>query len=84
MDTEEVWSNRPEVKISIPSSLKVHLVDDWEAVTKNSQVRTDLVYHFLMVTRQLCGQLVPLPRSPNVQDILKAYEEEASSNAKPP
>lgn len=30
---------RPEVKISIPDNLKVQLVDDWEAITKNQQVR---------------------------------------------
>lgn len=30
---------RPEIKISIPDNLKVQLVDDWEAITKNQQVR---------------------------------------------
>ena len=29
---------RPEIKISIPEVLKVQLVDDWEAITKNQQV----------------------------------------------
>jgi len=29
---------RHEVKISIPDNLKVQLVDDWEAITKNQQV----------------------------------------------
>lgn len=29
---------RPEIKISIPDNLKVQLVDDWEAITKNQQV----------------------------------------------
>jgi hypothetical protein len=29
---------RPQVKISIPDVLKVQLIDDWEAITKNSQV----------------------------------------------
>lgn len=29
---------RPEIKITIPDALKVQLVDDWEAITKNQQV----------------------------------------------
>ena len=29
---------RPEIKIAIPEVLKVQLVDDWEAITKNQQV----------------------------------------------
>lgn len=33
---------RPEVKIPIPDILRVKLVDDWEAVTKNNQVRQDI------------------------------------------
>ena len=39
---EEEYKNRPEIKIVIPDSLKVKLVDDWEAITKNSQVRRSL------------------------------------------
>ena len=35
---EEDFKNRPEIKIVIPDVLKVKLVDDWEAITKNSQV----------------------------------------------
>lgn len=35
---EEDWRNKPEIKIVIPDALKVKLVDDWEAITKNSQV----------------------------------------------
>lgn len=31
---------RPEVKIVIPDVLKLQLVDDWENVTKNNQVRS--------------------------------------------
>jgi len=34
---------RPEVKIPIPDVLRVKLVDDWEAVTKNNQVRYDSI-----------------------------------------
>jgi len=36
---------RHEVKISIPDNLKVQLVDDWEAITKNQQV--SLIPHIL-------------------------------------
>lgn len=38
---EEDFKNRPEIKIVIPDVLKVKLVDDWEAITKNSQVGDD-------------------------------------------
>ena len=30
------------MKLNVPEQLKVLLVDDWEAVTKNNQVRTGL------------------------------------------
>jgi len=32
------YLKRPEVKIIIPDTLKLQLVDDWERVTKNNQV----------------------------------------------
>ena len=41
---EEEYKNRPEIKIVIPDSLKVKLVDDWEAITKNSQVGLPLCH----------------------------------------
>jgi mortality factor 4-like protein 1 len=31
-------TRRPEMRLAVPDTLKVLLVDDWEAVTKNSQV----------------------------------------------
>lgn len=31
-------SRKPDLKLSVPDVLKVILVDDWEAVTKNKQV----------------------------------------------
>ncbi|KAG7530765.1 hypothetical protein FFLO_04807 [Filobasidium floriforme] len=55
-DTEEQYLKRPEVKIPIPDVLRVKLVDDWEAVTKNNQ-------------------LVTLPRTPNVKEIIEEYKE---------
>lgn len=39
VDTESDYLKRPEVKIIIPDTLKLQLVDDWENVTKNNQVR---------------------------------------------
>lgn len=35
---EEEFRNKPEIKLVIPDILKVKLVDDWEAITKNAQV----------------------------------------------
>jgi len=35
---EDEFRNKPEIKIVIPDVLKVKLVDDWEAITKNAQV----------------------------------------------
>ncbi|KIK61571.1 hypothetical protein GYMLUDRAFT_42579 [Collybiopsis luxurians FD-317 M1] len=49
-------ARRSEMKLTVPEVLKVLLVDDWEAVTKNHQ-------------------LVTLPRSPTVHEILKQFEE---------
>ncbi|KAG5634164.1 hypothetical protein H0H81_003101 [Sphagnurus paluster] len=35
---EDDSSKKPEMKLNLPEVLKVQLVDDWEAVTKNNQV----------------------------------------------
>lgn len=35
------------MKLSVPDVLKVVLVDDWEAITKNNQVRTSKFLSFL-------------------------------------
>ena len=35
-------TRKPEMKLNVPEPLKVLLVDDWEAVTKNNQVRLPL------------------------------------------
>lgn len=40
IDNESDYLKRPEVKIVIPDILKLQLVDDWENVTKNSQLVT--------------------------------------------
>ncbi|KAF7416232.1 Esa1p-associated factor [Pleurotus ostreatus] len=52
---EDDASKKPEIKLNVPEVLKVILVDDWEAVTKNNQ-------------------LVTLPRSPTVVEVLSQFE----------
>ncbi len=37
-EKEEDFLKKPEVKIMIPDSLKIQLVNDWENVTKNNKV----------------------------------------------
>ncbi|KAI9464005.1 MRG-domain-containing protein [Lactarius psammicola] len=49
-------TRRPEMRLVVPDTLKVLLVDDWEAVTKNNQ-------------------LVTLPRSPTVSEILEEFKQ---------
>ena len=36
---QDEGTRKPEMKLTVPEQLKVLLVDDWEAVTKNNQVR---------------------------------------------
>ena len=38
-------SRKPEMKLNVPDVLKVLLVDDWEAITKNNQARLSLSGH---------------------------------------
>ncbi|THH12043.1 hypothetical protein EW146_g7838 [Bondarzewia mesenterica] len=52
---EDDNAKRPELRLALPEALKVLLVDDWEAVTKNNQ-------------------LVTLPRSPTVLEILQQFQ----------
>ena len=45
-------TKKPDMKLNVPEILKVFLVDDWEAVTKNNQVLTllnslDPIVHLL-------------------------------------
>jgi mortality factor 4-like protein 1 len=70
---EEEYMKRPEIKVWIPDELKVALVDDWEAVTKNQQVQKGLACSPAVCDR--LAQLVPLPRDPSVQQILSEFEE---------
>ena len=41
-------TRRPEMRLAVPDTLKVLLVDDWEAVTKNNQVRFQTLYPSLL------------------------------------
>jgi len=50
-------TRRPEMRLAVPDTLKVLLVDDWEAVTKNSQVR------FPTCTLRFCSSKPPSVRS---------------------
>ncbi|EGO23073.1 hypothetical protein SERLADRAFT_471761 [Serpula lacrymans var. lacrymans S7.9] len=60
---EDDSSKRPDMKLNVPEILKVLLVDDWEAVTKNNQ-------------------LVSLPRSPTVLEILQEFKDHVMSSDK--
>ncbi|THH13370.1 hypothetical protein EUX98_g9736, partial [Antrodiella citrinella] len=53
---------KPEMKLNVPETLKVLLVDDWEGVTKNNQ-------------------LITLPRTPNVLQLLDEYRAYVLANA---
>ena len=68
------------MKLIVPEILKVKLVDDWEAVTKNGQVCTiptqPNTYNSeqnLLIT--LNTQLVTLPRTPTVESFLHEFSE---------
>lgn len=88
-DAANAKMKKPEMKLDVPDVLKVVLVDDWEAVTKNNQVG-HLVSHdkrspfvFPKITSHtLALQLVPLPRSPTVEEILMEFKEHCASSDK--
>lgn len=46
-------TRKPEMKLIVPEVLKIKLVDDWEAVTKNGQVRIPQFPLHRGVTRRL-------------------------------
>jgi len=61
---EDEGTKKPEMKLNVPEILKVKLVDDWEAVTKNNQ-------------------LVTVPRTPTVVEILEEFGDYAKSGKCP-
>ena len=77
------------MKLIVPEILKVKLVDDWEAVTKNGQVctvphppNTYISEQNLLIT--LNTQLVTLPRTPTVETFLHEFAAHVKSLPKPP
>lgn len=81
-------ARRPEVKIVIPDVLKLQLVDDWENVTKHNQVRhpvslvdgagngeDDSISRAGGLRTALTLQLVTLPRTPHVRQLLSQYKQ---------
>lgn len=88
-------SKRPEMKLNVPEALKVLLVDDWEAVTKNNQVRQSMqcgrprtlsllhaCFHMTLRTiNETIQQLIALPRTPNVLQLLEDYKQYVLANA---
>lgn len=64
------------MKLNVPESLKVLLVDDWEAVTKNNQVRLPcIIVQLSRRTANVVLQLVGLPRKPNVVELLEEFKQ---------
>lgn len=70
------------MKLNVPEMLKVLLVDDWEAVTKNNQVCGPDLTPLALVDRSRV-QLVTLPRSPTVIELLDEFKEYILASPKP-
>ena len=77
-------SKKPEMKLTVPEVLKTILVDDWEAVTKNNQVRLAGITLLMNSTLTLGNsQLVTLPRNPTALEVLEDFATYVKKN-KPP
>ena len=82
MAVQDESTRKPEMKLTVPEPLKVLLVDDWEAVTKNSQVCTVLQLSSAPRSTSLIHvQLVGLPRKPNVVELLDEFKNYVLSQA---
>ncbi|ORY53118.1 MRG-domain-containing protein, partial [Rhizoclosmatium globosum] len=72
-EKEEEYLKRPEVKIPIPESLKIQLVDDWENVTKNQKLvslpRTPNVAQILKLFKE--SALKKINNDAHQEDILE-------------
>lgn len=63
------------MKLNVPEVLKIQLVDDWEAVTKNNQVDFLTMSYALRPHTYLHCQLVTVPRNPTVVDVLHEFND---------
>lgn len=76
---DDEYLRKPEIKIVIPDSLKVQLVDDWENVTKKNMYvgasMTGLRLETLTLFSPPSTRLVQLPKKPNVREVLKLYRD---------
>jgi mortality factor 4-like protein 1 len=59
--------------LNLPETLKIFLVDDWEAVTKNNQVGVLNNGPLLRMLTFMYIQLVTLPRTPTVVELLDEF-----------
>lgn len=73
------------MKLIVPEALKIKLVDDWEAVTKNGQVCiSQFPLHRLNANLAPASQLVTLPRDPTVEQLLQEFATYVKNLPKPP
>ena len=65
---------RPEIKVTIPDSLKLKLVQDWESVTKSQQLvslpRTPTVSEICIKFKQECSSSKKGYREDKKEDVL--------------
>lgn len=75
-------NKKPEMRLNVPEILKVQLVDDWENITKNNQVCYFFLISFYQLSHLIYFQLVPVPRSPTVEDVLEQFGDYARTSGR--
>ena len=79
------------MKLNVPEVLKVQLVDDCENVTKNNQVYSFFLFlslflflhsTLILLSHLIYFQLVPVPRSPTVEDVLEQFGDYARTSGR--